>query len=76
VEQIKSRAVGAVFDAIIVDTFKLIPFILPPQALIENFTESVSPFVAQISNLLLQNRGLKKARDMLLPRLMNGEIAV
>jgi len=73
VEQFRSRAVGAVFDAIIRDTFKLIPFVVPDEKLITAFMEHVSPMVAQIDNLSGQIRSLRKARDLLLPKLMNGE---
>lgn len=48
----------------------------PPDELLEHFTESVSPCFAQIANLSAQNRQLRSARDLLLPRLMSGEIAV
>jgi len=73
VEQFRSRAVGAVFDAIIRDTFKLIPFVVPDEKLITAFMEHVSPMLAQIDNLSGQIRSLRKARDLLLPKLMNGE---
>mgnify|MGYP000168382707 CR=1 FL=1 len=76
IEQFRSRAVGAVFDAIIIDTFKMIPFVVPDKNLIDLFTESVCPILNQIDVLSGQNRNLIKARDLLLPRLMNGEIAV
>jgi len=76
VEQFRSRAVGAVFDAIVRDTFKLIPFVVPDEKLITAFTEHVSPMLAQIDNLSGQVRSLRKARDLLLPKLMNGEVAV
>jgi type I restriction enzyme S subunit len=76
IDQFKSRAVGSVFDAIIRDTFKLIPFVVPSIQLIVNFTEWVTPIFRQIDNLLSSNIKLKKARDILLPRLMNGEIEV
>ncbi len=76
VKQFRGRAVGAVFNAIIRDTFKLIPFIIPYKNLIKSFTEYASPLLAQIDNLLTQNRRLMISRDLLLPRLMNGEIAV
>ena len=75
VEQFRSRAVGAVFDAIIRDTFKLIPFVVPDEKLITAFMEHVSSMLAQIDNLSGQVRSLRKARDLLLPRLMNGEVA-
>lgn len=76
VEQFRSRAVGSVFDAIVRDTFKLIPFIVPDEKLITTFMEHLSPMLAQIDNLSGQVRRLQKARDLLLPKLMNGEVAV
>lgn len=76
VEQFKSRAVGAVFDAIIRDTFKLIPFVVPNTKLIKSFTDFISPVLRQIDILSKENKKLCEARDILLPRLMNGEIAV
>jgi len=76
VEQFKNRAVGAVFDAIIRDTFKLIPFIVPNEKLIKAFMEHVTPMPAQIDNLSIQIRNLRKARDLLLPKLMSGEVGV
>ena len=76
IQHFKQHAVGAVFDAIIVDTFKMIPFIIPDSKIIELFEETIEPAFRQIQNLLLQNRRLKQARDLLLPRLMSGEIAV
>lgn len=76
VEQFRSRAVGAVFDAIIRDTFKLIPFVAPDSNLICAFTDYVSPLLQQIDIISSQTRKLIKARDLLLPRLMNGAIAL
>ncbi|MBL7174391.1 MAG: restriction endonuclease subunit S [Desulfobacteraceae bacterium] len=76
VEQFRSRAVGAVFDAIIIDTFKLIPFVVPSEKLIKAFTENAPPIIRQIDILTTQNRKLFEAKDILLPRLMNGDITV
>jgi type I restriction enzyme, S subunit len=76
IQQVKSRAVGAVFDAVIKDTFKVIPFTVPPQNLIDQFTGYVSPTVKQIDLLTRKNENLAKSRDLLLPKLMSGEIAV
>jgi type I restriction enzyme S subunit len=75
VEQFRSRAVGSVFDAVVRDTFKLIPFVVPEEKLITAFMEHISPMLAQIDNLSGQTRSLQKARDLLLPKLMNGEVA-
>lgn len=76
INQFRSRAVGAVFNAIVIDTFRHIPFLVPSEPLIAAFTESVSPILKQIDNLTTQQRNLTKARDLILPRLMNGEIEV
>jgi type I restriction enzyme S subunit len=76
IEQVRSRATGAVFNAVIVATFDGIPFLLPPQRLTDIFTLQVHPMFDQIANLIQQNQKLGLARDLLLPRLMKGEIAV
>lgn len=76
ISQFTSRASGAVFDAIVVDTFKLIPFLKPAKSIIDLFTEIIEPIFTQIETLLLQNQKLAQARDILLPKLMNGEIEV
>ena len=49
---------------------------LPPKMLLQQFDEFASRCFEQIWCLMQQNRNLEKARDLLLPRLMNGEIAV
>ena len=76
VEQFRSRAVGVVFDAIIRDTFNLIPFVVPNEKLVSAFWEHTSRILKQIDNLSGQIRELQKARDLLLPKLMTGEVAV
>jgi type I restriction enzyme S subunit len=49
---------------------------VPPRTLLNLFTESARPMFDQIKGLHTQNQKLRAARDLLLPRLMNGEIAV
>jgi type I restriction enzyme S subunit len=75
-QHFRQHASGAVFEAIIVDTFKLIPFTVPDAKLVRLFEETIEPMIQQIENLLLQNQKLRTARDLLLPRLMSGEITV
>jgi type I restriction enzyme S subunit len=43
---------------------------------LKKFTNIVKPNFAQIGNLMQQNKKLAEGRDLLLPRLMNGEIEV
>jgi len=49
---------------------------LPPRSLLTQFDETAKGCFEQISNLTKQNQKLRAARDLLLPKLMNGEIAV
>ena len=76
IEHFKQHAGGAVFDAIIVDTFKLIPFMVPDEKKVRLFEEAASPVFRQVANVMEQNEKLRAARDLLLPRLMSGEIPV
>ena len=48
----------------------------PPSGLLDVFNDTVRTIAVQCKTLALQNKALAQARDLLLPRLMNGEIAV
>lgn len=50
--------------------------LVPPPVLRDIYSEHVGGILEQIDNLELQNEKLSEARDLLLPRLMSGEIAV
>lgn len=76
VESLRQQAVGAVFDAIIVDTFKRISLLTPEPRIVKLFDETIHPIFEQVENLLQQNQKLRTARDLLLPKLMSGEISV
>lgn len=76
VAHLKMMASGGVFDAIVVDTFKRMPFILPSLDLTNRFGEVVRPIFDQIECLLKQNMSLADVRDDLLPKLISGEIHV
>lgn len=56
--------------------FEGMPVIVPSEKLLEQFHEFCSDIFEQIKTLSLQNQKLAAARDILLPRLMNGEVAV
>ena len=50
------------------------PLLHPPVTLLRSFHETVEPIHAQLDKLDDTNQKLRAARDLLLPRLMNGEI--
>jgi type I restriction enzyme S subunit len=52
------------------------PIIVPPHGVLENFSEMITNITDQLRNLCFQNQKLRAARDLLLPRLMSGEIVV
>jgi len=48
----------------------------PPESFVKYFEQEASKNFILIGNIIKQNKLLAKARDLLLPRLMNGEVAV
>jgi type I restriction enzyme S subunit len=50
--------------------------LLPTESILRNFLETVFPIHEQLNKLDEMNQKLRAARDLLLPRLMSGEIAV
>jgi type I restriction enzyme S subunit len=48
----------------------------PPDGMLAVFNDTIRPITSQCKTLALQSRTLAEARDLLLPRLMKGEIAV
>ena len=56
--------------------FKIKELIVPTEELAENFSKNVGPMHLEIQKLTEANEKLTKARDLLLPRLMDGRIPV
>ena len=52
------------------------PIMLPPDSVIEEFCQIVSPMYDMISKNTIENQSLAQARDIMLPKLMNGELDV
>ena len=76
IDQLKQNAHGAVFDTIIVDTFRMLQVIKPERTLIDRFSTAVSPIFENILNLMNKNAKLRRTRDLLLPKLISGELDV
>jgi type I restriction enzyme S subunit len=56
--------------------FESLDIMRPVSRLLRNFDDICRPVFKQIRTLSLQNQKLRTARDLLLPKLMSGEIAV
>jgi type I restriction enzyme, S subunit len=67
---------GATMANVNKSKFAAIPVIIPSRFILEQFNDVVIPIINQIEQFSLMNAKLVQARDLLLPRLMNGEIAV
>jgi type I restriction enzyme, S subunit len=52
------------------------PLLVPEPRIVRNFLDTAAPLHEQIARLDEMNERLRAARDLLLPRLMSGEIAV
>ena len=76
IETIEKRLWGAAQNNISQQVIKSFKMVLPRKKRMGVFLESVSPLLEQIEMLQKSNINLTKARDLLLPRLMNGEVTV
>lgn len=71
-----NRAKGSTMPNLSAGALKTVPILLPPKRIQDSYAEAVEPTNSLIETLAEQNQKLAQARDLLLPRLMNGEITV
>lgn len=76
VDEIRGNAKGSTYPEISKGRFRQMPVIVPPEPLVMEFASVAEPIVRQVRCLKRQNLKLQEARDLLLPRLMSGEVAV
>ena len=67
---------GAAQPKINQDNLNRIPILSPPQNLLERFNKMIEPIFDNIVALDLKNANLRQTRDLLLPKLISGEIDV
>ena len=73
-DEFEQHASGATFKEITKGTFKKLPILLPPKDLTLRFETIVSPMMHSSRTLQAANRNLHAGRDLLLPKLISGEI--
>lgn len=71
---IVGRAKGSTMPNLNASILSNIPILVPPKALQDEYAEVLAVAAMQSENLTQQNEKLRQARDLLLPRLMSGEI--
>ena len=76
VEEIRAHAGGATYKEISKGKFRALTVVTPDAALMREFEDQASELHAQVGTLHKMNQKLADARDLLMPRLMKGEITV
>lgn len=76
IDILKRRTGGATFDTIIIDTFEKLKVLVPLTNIVKTFVETIMPLFDEINYLLMKNSNLQKTRDLLLPKLISGEVLV
>ncbi len=76
VGRLQHRAHGTIFDTITRQTFETVETVLPPVEQAKTFESTVRPSMERILSNLQNSRALAAQRDVLLPRLLSGEMRV
>lgn len=75
-DKIISLASGATFKEINKTTFRQLPIVIPQTEIQRLFIQFLEPIFKQVENLQEKNINLRKTRDLLLPKLISGQIDV
>lgn len=67
---------GSVFTNLKIEIVKSFPVSLPDEKILKHFDELITPLFEGMKNIARENQKLGEIRDLLLPRLMSGEIDV
>ena len=67
---------GATFKEITKGSFKSFPFVVPTQSVLDDYRVATEPLENQVHFLEQQTRSLSALRDLLLPKLVTGQIDV
>jgi type I restriction enzyme S subunit len=70
------NAQGAAYPAVTAATFERAAILLPPFVLIERFTDIAEPMLRLADGLRKTNVSLAASRDLLLPRLISGQLSL
>ena len=75
-DAILQKANGSTFQEINKKSFRPLPVVVPGYEALRHFTEIAGPLSARIAANELESRTLAQTRDLLLPKLMSGEIRI
>ena len=69
-----NNATGAAYPAVSGATFEQADLVVPPAPLLKKFGDATIPMAEQIHTLQRQIQNLRRTRDLLLPRLLSGQV--
>ena len=67
---------GTIFNAITKADLLGVKLLKPTQSIVAKFEEVIEPISLELANLTTKNTNLRQTRDLLLPKLISGEIDV
>ncbi len=67
---------GTIFNAITKSDLLGVQLLQPPSSIVSNFEETTEPISLELANLTIRNANLRQTRDLLLPKLITGEIDI
>lgn len=76
VAYLTNNATGAAYPAVSAPIFETADLVVPPAALLKEFGDATIPMAEEIHMLQRQIKILRRTRDLLLPRLLSGQINV
>lgn len=76
VAYLTNNAGGAAYPAVTAETFEKADLLIPTQDLLKQFGDTTIPMAEQIHTLQRQIANLRRTRDLLLPKLISGEVEV
>jgi type I restriction enzyme S subunit len=65
---------GTIFKSVTKDDMYGLKILIPPEILLKGFEEIIAPIFAELKNLIVRNVNLRHTRDLLLPKLISGEV--
>jgi type I restriction enzyme S subunit len=74
VDYLKTNTGGATFDTIVVDTFRRMEVVKPALEVVGRFARQTDAIFEQVNALQRQVQNLRQTCDLLLPRLLSGQL--
>ena len=67
---------GTIFKSVTKDDMYGLKILVPPETLLKGFEEIIAPIFAELKNLIVRNIHLRHTCDLLLPKLISGEVDI